>query len=219
MPREGPPYEILGLPVAAQAPSCAASTLGAALERMRFMSKTQRPLAEADEIASAIILDLLPVCERIQVAGSVRRRQERVGDIELVAIPRYEPAGLFGDQRTNALWAHLHASGAYHFTKGDHPDGRYYQLALTAHPDLQVDIFLAQPENWGLTLLVRTGSAAFSTAILARWKRMQGLGREQPGSVNGRLVTRSGQVVPTPEEETIFHLLGMDPVEPERRTG
>jgi hypothetical protein len=32
-------------------------------------------------------------------------------------------------------------------------------------------------------------------------------------------VTRSGQVVPTPEEETIFHLLGMEPLAPERRTG
>jgi DNA polymerase/3'-5' exonuclease PolX len=182
---------------------------------MRLMSKTQRPLAEADEIASSLILDLLPVCERIQVAGSVRRRQETVGDIELVAIPRCEPTGLFGDQRTNALWAHLHASGAYHFIKGDHPDGRYYQLALTADPDLHVDVFLAQLDNW----LVRTGSAAFSTAILARWKWLQGLGREQSGSVNGRLVTRSGQVVPTPEEETIFHLLGMEPLAPERRTG
>jgi DNA polymerase/3'-5' exonuclease PolX len=183
------------------------------------MSKTQRRLAEADEIASALILDLLPVCERIQVAGSVRRRQETVGDIELVAIPRYEPAGLFGDQCTNALWAHLHASGAYHFTKGDHVGGHYYQLALTAHPDLHVDVFLAQPDNWGLTLLVRTGSTAFSMAILERRKRLHGLGREQPGSVRGRLMTRGGQVVPTPEEETIFHLLGMEPVAPERRTG
>ena len=184
------------------------------------MSKTWRPLAEAERIAAALVADLEPHCARIAVAGSVRRRKEQVGDIELVAIPRYAPAGLFGDRTTNLLWERLHArADAYRFVKGDHPDGRYYQLALPAQPGLQVDLFLAQEDNWGLTLLVRTGSAAFSTAMLARWKRLQGIGREGQGSVDGRLVTRAGAVVPTPEEETVFHLLGMRPVPPERRTG
>ncbi len=70
-----------------------------------------------------------------------------------------------------------------------------------------------------LPLLVRTGSAAFSTAMLARWKRAQGIGREQPGSVDGRLVTRDSRAVPTPDEETIFRLVGMRPLPPEHRTG
>lgn len=181
------------------------------------MSKTLRPLDEAERIAGAIIADLLPFCRRIEVAGSVRRRKELVGDIELVAIPRYDVAGLFGDCRANALWQHLHADGAYRFVKGDHPSGRYYQLALPERPGLQVDLFLAQPDNWGLTLLVRTGSAAFSAAMLARWKRLQGIGRDQPGSVDGRLVTRDGRVMPTPEEETVFGLLKMAPLAPELR--
>lgn len=183
------------------------------------MSKSQRPLAEAERIASDIVADLLPFCDRIEVAGSVRRRKEVVGDIELVAIPRYEPAGLFGDCRSNALWAHLHDGGTYRFAKGDNPEGRYYQLALRTYPGLQVDLFLARPDNWGLTLLVRTGSAAFSAAMLARWKRVQGIGRERPGSVDGRLVARDGRTMPTPEEETVFHLLGLRPVPPQQRSG
>jgi DNA polymerase/3'-5' exonuclease PolX len=182
------------------------------------VSKIQRPLPEAARIAAAIAADLAPYCDRIQIAGSVRRRKEVVGDIEMVAIPRYAPAGLFGDCTANLLWEHLHASDAYRFAKGDHPAGRYYQLALPIHAGMQLDLFLAQPDNWGLTLLVRTGSAAFSTAMLARWKRRQGIGRDLPGSVDGRLVTREGQVVPTPEEETVFQLLGMQPVPPERRS-
>jgi len=182
------------------------------------MSKTKRSLAEAEQIAAAIVADLAPFCERIAIAGSVRRKREMVGDIELVAIPCLEAAGLFGDRTTNLLWQHLHAGDTYRFTKGDHQDGRYYQLRLPAYNDLQVDLFLAQADNWGVMLLVRTGSADFSTAILARWKRLQGIGREQPGSVDGRLVTRVGQVVPTPEEETIFELLGVEPIAPELRT-
>jgi DNA polymerase (family 10) len=183
------------------------------------MSKTQQPLAEAERIASEIVADLMPVCRRLQVAGSVRRRKEMVGDIELVAIPRYDPAGLFGDCTANALWEHLHANEVYRFVKGDNAAGRYYQLALPARPGLQVDLFLTQPDNWGLTLLVRTGSAAFSAAMLARWKRLQGIGREQPGSVDGRLVTRDGRVMPTPEEETVFALLKMAPLAPDQRNG
>jgi hypothetical protein len=46
----------------------------------------------------------------------VRRRTEVVGDIELVAIPRYAPAGFFGDCTANLLWEHLHAGDAYRFT-------------------------------------------------------------------------------------------------------
>jgi hypothetical protein len=61
--------------------------------------------------------------------------------------------------------------------------------------------------------------AAFSTAVLARWKRLQDLGRAQPGSVEGRLVTRDSRAVSTPEAETVFQVPGMQPVPPERRSG
>jgi hypothetical protein len=61
--------------------------------------------------------------------------------------------------------------------------------------------------------------AAFNTALLACWKRRRGIGRDQPGSVEGRLVTGDGRAVLTPEEETVFQLLGMQPVPPQRRSG
>src|SRR5437763_11180363 len=107
----------------------------------RRVSKTERTLAEAERIAAAIVADLAPSCARIQVAGSVRRRKELVGDIEIVAVPRHAPAGLFGDCTANLLWEHLRANDAYRFTKGDHAAGRYYQLALPMHAGLQVDLF------------------------------------------------------------------------------
>lgn len=181
------------------------------------MSKSKRPLHVAEAIAAEILADLAPHCTRISVAGSVRRRKAEVGDLELVAIPGQALGGLFGDMPTNALHAHLSASNRYRFLKGDNPEGRYYQLAVPAYADLQVDLFLAEADNWGLILLVRTGSAEFSTAVLARWKRRQGIGPEQAGSVGGRLVRRDGEVVPTPDEETIFTLLGVPFIPPEQR--
>jgi DNA polymerase/3'-5' exonuclease PolX len=47
---------------------------------------------------------------------------------------------------------------------------------------VRLDLFLAQPDNWGLTLLVRTGSAAFSMALLARWKRRRVSGAPSPAA-------------------------------------
>lgn len=181
------------------------------------MGKQAYPLADAERLAALVIADLTSVCDRIEIAGSIRRRQETVGDIELVAIPRYELAGLFGDMRQNALWAHLTASDEYVFTKGDNPDGRYYQLALPDRPEMQVDLFLATPESWGWILLMRTGSAAFSTEILTRWKRLHGIPRDLQGSIDGRLVDHHGRPVATPDEETIFRMLHVPFMPPERR--
>jgi DNA polymerase/3'-5' exonuclease PolX len=47
-------------------------------------------------IAGRIVEALRPYCERIEIAGSLRREKPMVGDIEIVAIPR-RPVDLFGE--------------------------------------------------------------------------------------------------------------------------
>jgi DNA polymerase/3'-5' exonuclease PolX len=181
-----------------------------------MMVKTAIPLAEATRIADAVVADLEPHCERVAVAGSLRRQKAEVGDLELVAIPSMVSGGLFGTERINALWTHLQTSDRYRFLKGERPDARMHQLSVVAHKGMQLDLFLAQPDNWGWIYLLRTGSAEFSQRILTLWKKTHGLWRE-PGSVDGRLVTRGGHPVATPDEETIFTMLGIPFVAPEQR--
>ena len=62
-------------------------------------------LAEAQRIAGAIVGQLDPSCVRLEIAGSLRRGRPDVGDIELVAIPRFieEPSGLFETQQVSLL--------------------------------------------------------------------------------------------------------------------
>jgi DNA polymerase/3'-5' exonuclease PolX len=48
------------------------------------------PLLAATTLAAKLVAQLAPYCERIEVAGSVRRQKDIVGDIELVAIPKLE---------------------------------------------------------------------------------------------------------------------------------
>ena len=43
---------------------------------------------------------LAPLCERIEVAGSIRRGKSHVKDVELVVIARSVPVGLFGEKES-----------------------------------------------------------------------------------------------------------------------
>jgi len=52
-------------------------------------------LEEAQVIAEKTKALLAPYCERIEIAGSIRRKKPDVGDIELVAIPKPYNIGLF----------------------------------------------------------------------------------------------------------------------------
>jgi hypothetical protein len=50
--------------------------------------KQRIPLARARIIAGEVLDLLSPVCERIEIAGSVRREKATVGDIEILCAPR-----------------------------------------------------------------------------------------------------------------------------------
>jgi len=70
-------------------------------------------------------------------------------------------------------------------------------------------------EVWGLTLLVRTGTAAFSAGVLARRKRRT---RQCPGA-GGQQRGQDGVVRELPDEATTFGLLGLPFTPPEQRQG
>lgn len=64
-------------------------------------------LAQASALAGQLVEKLAPFCERIEVAGSVRRRKlEGIKDIELVAIPKWARAE-FGKNPKASLYYYL----------------------------------------------------------------------------------------------------------------
>lgn len=79
--------------------------------------------------------------------------------------------------------------------------------------DVKVDVFVFTAERWGLGYLVRTGSADFSQAVLARWKRFTGGGY----SKELQLHWPNGQVHATPEEEDVFKACSLRYVVPKGR--
>ena len=46
-------------------------------------------LAYARDLAEALVELLRPACQRIEIAGSIRRGKARPNDIEIVAVPRW----------------------------------------------------------------------------------------------------------------------------------
>jgi len=158
-------------------------------------------LEEAQVIADKIKAELAPHCERIEIAGSIRRKKPDVGDIEIVVIPKPYNIGLFesGIATIVKQWKKVKGELPCKYTQRILPEG------------IKLDLFFAEPDNWGLIYAIRTGSADYSHLELAsNWSSM---GYK---SVGGYLF-RDGERVAVREEEDLFKLLHMPYVEPEQR--
>ena len=184
------------------------------------MSATDRrmPLAEADAFAAELLAEMSPACERIEVAGSVRRRKADVGDIEIVAIPR-RAADLFGgaaDSLLDARLARMARDGVVERIKG----GAYYQQFRVVAAGCKLDLFTPCAETWGLVYTQRTGSAAFAHRLVTprdRWTS-DGPGMLAIGlRVHRARLWRGDEHVPTPEEADVFRVAGVPWVRPEDR--
>lgn len=164
----------------------------------------RRPLAEALNIATGIVAELGPHCERIEIAGSIRRQRPTIGDIEIVCVPApYDASPLFrsGIALVVEQWTPLKGLLPCRYTQRLHPSG------------MTVDLFMPDPAGYGLQLAIRTGSRAWSHRVLAAaWVRA---GYK---SIEGVLHdVRTSRPVATPDERKLFKLIGLPWVEPVNR--
>lgn len=184
---------------------------------------------EAREIAETLTEAMRPFCERIEIAGSLRRGKPQVKDIEIVAIPKWQaiempPENLFASfyepefQLRNLLFEWAATQGDIRWIKPGKPEiesgrinqeGKYWRGYLPAR-EVKLDLFLCKANNWGAIYLIRTGSAEFSQAVVTHAKRIGKPCRD--GSF-----TRDGEPVYTPEERDVFDLLNLEYVEPPAR--
>lgn len=176
------------------------------------------PLSVAGPVALELRELLTPGCERIEFAGSLRRAgagDPLIGDVELVAIahPVQLRFGVAADRQTSALdgvltglierglirrWPVEMARGAW----GD----RYKKFWVAVGTRwLQVDLFLADRDNFGSILTIRTGSEAFSKAFVTHLLYKTPY-RQQDGYLR---MQADGQIVPVAEEEDYFERAGV----------
>lgn len=172
------------------------------------------PLDEALKIAEDVVKELSPYCERIEIAGSIRRRKSTVKDIEIVCIPKQKEIvarDLF-DSTVSYVRDPKFVSTINNWkkVKGCPAKGKYTQRVLPQ--GIKVDIFTTSPEQWGLTLAIRTGSADYT-----RFALMVGLKKVGCKSIEG-MVMRNRKMIPIREEKELFDLLGIDYLPPEKRS-
>ena len=149
-------------------------------------------LERAKTIANEVIKRLSPYCQRIEVAGSIRRRKPWVNDVDLVLIP-------------NDLWNFHHELMGLGQMKMSGSKIMRVMVGST-----QVDIYVASEETWATLLLIRTGSAQNNIRLATLAKKR---GWHLAASGDG-LFDEEGQRVAGDTEESIYEALGLPWQEP-----
>ncbi len=176
-------------------------------------------LEEASFLADGVRCALKPFCDRVEVAGSIRRKKAEVGDIDIVAMPKplALPAPLlFGSvvHTESSVWKDLIPAALKKHGLRLEASGQELLRATFLCDRFQVDIYRARPETWGVILLVRTGSKDHNVKLctLARSKGLKLSASEGVVTLGG-----FGQVIASRSEEEIFSALGISYVEPNCR--
>jgi DNA polymerase/3'-5' exonuclease PolX len=132
---------------------------------------------EAYLLANRVMEYLRPACSKIEIAGSIRRRKPEVKDIELVAVPLFGTAtDLLGELLPNSptklddLIDQLVFAAKLDFDHDVKRNGAKYKKLVVDGPSgsISIDLFIAQEENFGNILAIRTGSWEFSKWFMTK---------------------------------------------------
>jgi DNA polymerase (family 10) len=150
----------------------------------------------AEELAAA--LREHPASDRVEVAGSARRRTETCHDIDLIATAT-DPVALAEVLTEHPLAAKAGSAGES-------------GARITTHNGIAVDLRIVPPDAYGNLLQHFTGSAEHNIELRERAVRM-GLSVSEHGITE----TESGDVARYASEEQVYERLGLAYIEPELR--
>ncbi len=166
-------------------------------------------LADAEQIVEPLVAHLreLASVERIEVAGSYRRRRETVGDVDILVIAR-------GAEEVMG-----------HFTS--YRDVRKVELAgdtkatVILKSGLQVDLRLLPPESYGAALQYFTGSKEHNVKLrkraVARGLSVSEYGVAKVPGGSDAVEPGSGELVAGTDEADVYAAVGLPWIAPELR--
>jgi len=153
-------------------------------------------LERAKAIAQRVKDLLEPACEKVVVAGSIRRRRPLVNDIDLVLVPKDRYAV---DSILMRL-GKVKMSGM--------------KIARVQMDSISLDVYYATPETFATLLLIRTGSVENNIRLCSLAKKR---GWHLAANGDGLFNERGGRIAGD-SEESIYEALGVPWQEPwERR--
>jgi len=145
-------------------------------------------LERAEKVAKRIIDSLSPHCQKIEVAGSIRRRRPWVNDIDIVLVPNND---LWSFHNEVMKLGKVKISGS--------------KILRIEYGDIQVDFYIATPETWATLLLIRTGSAE-NNIRLAKIAKEKGWRLHASGE---GLFNELGDRIAGNTEESIYQALSL----------
>lgn len=176
------------------------------LEGIRRLETTSDRLLihEADHLAAELIEGLrrVPGVRHLEAAGSLRRREATIGDLDLLAACD-EPVELV------AAFERLPAANRVIAAGTDKAS-----ITLASDGNRQVDLMLCRPEAWGSHLVHFTGSKEHNVTLRAR-----ALDRGLSLSEKGFRVVDTGELLLVAEEEEVYARLDLPWIPPELRQG
>jgi DNA polymerase/3'-5' exonuclease PolX len=184
-------------------------------------SKQKFPRALALSAAGELCKALLPWTQKLICAGSLRRRKDHVGDVELLFIPAFEtvPDGLFETIQVSLVdrsLAHLLELAIIDKRKnslGSEIWGDKNKLARHLRTGVPIDLFTATHENWFNYLVCRTGPAESNIRIASAAKAQNW----QWNPYSPGFTDQHGNIVPVTSEQDVFRLVNLPYLEPHER--
>lgn len=159
---------------------------------------------------------LAPHCERLEIAGSIRRERPECGDVDLVCIPKLtQERDILGEivHRRNHVHHHLvqhAAAGRCKIASGGDREGR---LMIVQLQKCQLDVYFATPETFATILLCRTGSKEHNILIAQRALDLGGHWKPN------EQLTIAGRAIASSFEQQIYDALKLPWIEPRDREG
>jgi DNA polymerase (family X) len=159
-------------------------------------------LSRAQTIADQIVgaLRSHPAAERVEVAGSLRRRADSVKDLDIIATAE-DPAGLAAALAELPLIESVQSAGDA-------------GARVLTHSGMRVDLKVVEPDQFGNVLQHFTGSKAHNVAL-----RESAVRRGLHVSEYGILDDETGETLRCATEEQVYERLGLEWIPPELREG
>ena len=163
-------------------------------------------------VAEWLVDYLLPGCERIEIAGSIRRRKPHVKDIEIMAVPILKPPRPeFGKPvdltPLDRILRQLVETDGMLMPVKNGPKYKQFEIRRLAEFGIaellnpfKLDLFLVTPPSqWGVAMVIRTGPDLFSHKVVTQ--RSRGGALPDGHFVRHNVVWLDGTEVPSKPEE------------------
>ena len=154
-------------------------------------------------VATRLYRALEPACDKIMIAGSLRREKATVGDIEIVAVPSLLLIpDMFGDlipqpqpSRLTAVLKRLEQEGVLCWPERNKANGPSLKRYLVPEIGINVELYLCDEDEYGYIAMIRTGDADFTRLMMTDWAH----GGLKPAHIDckgGAKVMRNGRAIP-----------------------